>query len=250
MIELDRPQSVDDIYLARAGDVDHCRPILQGDIFTGVNIPGVELEHELVMVVDHPCSMRKGAALETRLQAIAVTSHVAVPLEQWATGHLRYFPLPDLDGPARHYAACLREIGIVASSSLLMHARVACLSEAGILILQQRSIFNQSRTKVETSTLRDHQAHIFDEVDLHEDWNRALVPLRMLQGETVDSALAAEAVAFDAYLGQAEDGPGDSLRERLKVEHQRASVRRQVRQEITFRAELRGTDVAGTPSVP
>jgi hypothetical protein len=38
---LDSPASEDEIYLARAGEVDPYRPICQGDIFGNVEIPGL-----------------------------------------------------------------------------------------------------------------------------------------------------------------------------------------------------------------
>lgn len=248
-LELERPRAAEDLYLARAEEVDAFRPVIQGDVFRNVAIPGVELKHDGVMLVEHPCSMRKGAKLKARLQAIPVIKYQRVSLEHWPTKHLRVFPLPGLDRntPDTHLAASFDEIGMINSSELSLGSRVACLSESGILILQQRRIFSQARTKVETSTLREHQAHIFEEVELQEDWNRELVSLRVLIGEELELAIAAEAIEFDAYLqSSSEPGANESLRERLLVEHHRASVRRQVRREVSRRADdVRNTAQSG-----
>lgn len=241
-MELERPEATEDLYLARGDEVDPYRPVMQGDVYAGVTIAGVELEYEYAMVIEHPCTMRRGAEIKPRLQMHPVTTYAEVPLETWGRAHLRVFPLPRLDPgrPDVHFAAAFGEIGMVSSAALDTDARVACLSEVGILFLQQRQIFNMARTKVETSTLRESEVHIFEEVELHEDWNRALVPLRVRDGGTVAAALLAEAVEFDTFLQSgAEEGGGESLRRRLSLEFHRASVRRQVRQEIAARVEGR-----------
>lgn len=249
-LELERPDAAEDLYLARGSEVDFSRPIIQGDIFKGVTIVGVEADYRYAMVIQHPCSMRAGAIVKARLQMHPIIEYAKVSLGHWGTKHLRVFPLPEMDPthPDRHFAVSFEEIGMVASKDLALDSRVVCLSELGMLLLQQRQIFNQARTKVETSTLREHEAHIFEEVDLQEDWNRALVPARLLAHEDIDTALASEAQEFDAYLcTPAEGGGTESLRDRLKAEFQRASVRRQVRQEIAIRAELQNAGSAASP---
>lgn len=59
---LDSPASEDEIYLARAGDIDPYRPICQGDVFAAIQVPGIAASTS-VMVISHPCAMRAGPRL-------------------------------------------------------------------------------------------------------------------------------------------------------------------------------------------
>lgn len=56
-LQLERPESEDELYLARGDEVDHYRPVIQGDVFREVAIPGVS-EHEFAMIITHPCTIR------------------------------------------------------------------------------------------------------------------------------------------------------------------------------------------------
>src|ERR1035437_5599698 len=116
-LELERPDAAEDLYLARRGEVDFSRPIIQGDIFEGVTIGGVEADYKYAMVIQHPCSMRLGATVKPRLQMHPVIEYVKVSLSHWATKHLRVFPLPEMDPthPDGHTAVSFEEIGMVAS---------------------------------------------------------------------------------------------------------------------------------------
>jgi hypothetical protein len=53
MLSLDRPASADELYLARGDEVEPYRPVLTGDVFSGVSIPGVPHD-DLGMVISHP----------------------------------------------------------------------------------------------------------------------------------------------------------------------------------------------------
>ena len=128
-VELDRPSSVESLYIARGDPVEPWRPIMSGDIFRGVGIPGVG-DHDVVMLISHPCSMRRGADLLPNLQALPIRSYQSVPLEGWSSGHFRALPLPGLGQPERtgDLAAILTDIGMVSSSELDLAERIACLS--------------------------------------------------------------------------------------------------------------------------
>jgi hypothetical protein len=230
---LDRPASADDLYLARGEEVDDFRPVLTGDVFGEVTIPGV-LDHELAMVISHPCNMRAGDRLRDRIQMLPVVPYQEIPLEEWTTGsHARVFSLPEsrlLDGSC---AARFDETGMVESVELLPERRRSCLSEEGILLLLQRMVFSQCRADIALPVFEKAVGHVLSEAELLEDWNRALVPLRTANGEDSMLALAAEATAFDEFLGA--DRGGTTLRDQLRDEYQRASVRRDVRAEIDRR---------------
>ncbi len=80
MTDLDAPDDPDDLYLAR-GDVTIALPIMQGDVYDGVTVPGLSEEPLTVAIVMHPCSMRAGAHLRAKrrrlLRKFAPTSRSA-----------------------------------------------------------------------------------------------------------------------------------------------------------------------------
>lgn len=237
--QLGRPASEEDLYLARGADVEPFRPVLQGDIFSSVVIPGVDVEHGYAMLASHPCSMRQGASLRPRLQMIPVVTYQDVPFQQWPLSQYRVFPLPHLDParPSRHFAAMYEEVGMVKAVELTPDRRAACLSERGILLFQQRQIYNASRADISLATLEEASAAVLAEAELLEDWNRALLNRRVETGEEVISALAAEAAEFEAILSSPPEGEDASLRDMLKIQHRRPNVRRVVRREIMRRLE-------------
>jgi hypothetical protein len=89
---LGHPTSDDDLYLGLEDDVDPYRPVMPGDVFR-VKIRAVEVDHELAMLVAHPCNMRKGPHLRRSLPMIPVVPYRRVPFDEWPNGHFRVFPL-------------------------------------------------------------------------------------------------------------------------------------------------------------
>lgn len=57
----------EDLY-EELGAVSFSRPILQGDVFENVVLPGFSEELRRVQIVTHPCSMRRGPVLNERIQ--------------------------------------------------------------------------------------------------------------------------------------------------------------------------------------
>lgn len=55
---LETPQSPDELYLARGGEINAVRPIMTGDVLTGIDIPGMVGTSGLTIIVTHPCSLR------------------------------------------------------------------------------------------------------------------------------------------------------------------------------------------------
>ncbi len=233
-LALDRPTSVEDLYLDRCQPIEPWRPIMQGDVFTGVTLHDLE-QHELVAIVSHPCSMRgRHGALLPRLQAVPVRARDAIGLDQWVTGFVRFMPLPELiQNDDRFYAGFLSEIGTVRASDLNLANRIASLSELGVLLLQQRFIANLARVTVRLATLDAASAAVLIEAELMEDWLEALAKSRMENGEDQAVALAGETQAFDDFLAA---GGAGSLRGQLAENATRSAVRRTVRAEIQRRA--------------
>ncbi len=231
---LDLPDSEDDLYLARAGEVDPYRPICQGDVFCGVEIPGVDGRSD-AMVISHPCAMRNGPRLRPRITVVPVCEYQSVPLADWGTGQYRVMPLPLLDPhEERSRAAKLEEPATISSELLVLDSRIAMLSDQGIVLLQQRYIHNHSRAVIPLERLHEVSAAVLQELELQESWNLELVKPAVERGEDLAALLEAEARAFDELMLSAPDG-APSLRDRLKNPAARASVRRTVNVSIDER---------------
>lgn len=225
MADLDRPRSADELYLARADEVEPYRPIVTGDLFEGVAIPGSDSEAGLAMVLAHPCSMRRGAHLRSHVQMAPVRAGAPITLERW-DGNFGVMPLPGLrtTGDLRD-RAIFEEACRVPTSILRSERRVACLSESGILLLLQRMTFNMTRVAVDLDTLLQSIDYVLEEVDLLEEWMRTR--LVAPAGLALEPAIREQEVAFEIVLGRTVDGP--TLRDGLRDPKARAAVRRAVR---------------------
>jgi hypothetical protein len=106
---------------------------MSGDVFEG-RIATLEDTHDLIMIVSHPCSMRAGAHLRSRLQAAPVMGRAAVSSSDWR-GSYKAMLLPELRHDKKSFAASLELNSPVRAQELDVNARVACLSEYGILVL-------------------------------------------------------------------------------------------------------------------
>jgi hypothetical protein len=231
VIALDRPATADELYLARGDEVEPYRPVLTGDVFSEITIPGVGVPHELGMVISHPCNMRVGDRLRDNIQMLPIVEYQDVPLDHWVTGsHARVFLLPESQLLERPCAARFDETGMVPSRELTPGRRRICLSERGILLLLQRLVFSLCRADIPIEQFERAIAHVLAEAELLEEWNERLVPAH---GADVEAALAAEATAFDEFMRTVE---GETeLRTQLRESHRVPNVRRLVRQEIARR---------------
>ena len=220
---LEFPQSSDELYLAAAPtDVEPSRPLLTGDVFADIQVPGFD-ESGPAIILTHPCSMRvDGVNLADRLLMARVTPSSGVPLHKWATGFFRIMPLPDLNGGC--HAARLDEIGLVMSSAVQSAQRLACMTPLGINLLQQRFIAYLTRFVVPTFRLNEACAAVFDEADLGEEWALVTVAAGM--------SLERAAVAFHDWLRSA-DSSGLTRQEQLAEPQRRSGVRRDMRRHLT-----------------
>jgi hypothetical protein len=236
---LETPADLGLIWRAVAEDVERARPFIQGDVFDGVVLPGFDEGPGLAMIVDHPCSMRRGAELRERVQMIRVMESRELPKKGWPTkGMYRLMPLPGLL-PSGRYAAFFDETGMVQRGALTPERRIACLSEYGVLVLQQRFVHHLTRVVMRLRTLREASITILEEVDLQEDWGAEL--LASAEGNSLEEALAREASAFDAFMSEPLSNDGISRRNALQDELRRSEVRRSVQREIQRRGKM-GTD--------
>lgn len=96
MSSLDQPESPSDLYQARGSEVTPHRPLMTGDVFEGVAIPGVDDGAGLGMLLAHPCSMRRGAHVRDILQVARVEAGPAITTWDGSYGAM---PLPELLAP-------------------------------------------------------------------------------------------------------------------------------------------------------
>jgi hypothetical protein len=222
--DLESPTSPDELYRYRGEEVPRTRPIFQGDVFDGVDIPGLGDGSGLAMVITHACSMREGSALRGRLVVARVLPRrnaIALP---WS-GNFRVMPLPDLipGVPPGNWSANFEDLGNVVTDCLDLSSRVACLDDRGLVLLQQRLAHHLTRSVVETQVLYEQSANVLTEAELLEEWLSAAIDDAANDGQAVFRQTA----DFDTFLGP--------LRDSLKDPSRRASVRRAVNQEIQRR---------------
>lgn len=208
----------DDLYEERNG-VSYARPILQGDVFEGVIVPGLGDEPLTVQVVMHPCSMRRGTELVERVQVAPVESYQKV--SDW-NGHIRVMPLPDLRGDGKNYAAKFVDTTAVAASALTLDKRVASLTQRGVLVLQQRIVMDHARLDLDLGLFREQSAPVLAEAEMQETWiETALQGSGMLNVDAVARASA----DFQSWLEE----EGQKRRKELDNEANHASLRKAVR---------------------
>jgi hypothetical protein len=222
MRNLEAPDSPDVLYRYRGSEIPRSRPIFQGDVFEDVIVPCFDDSPTLALIITHACSLRAGTELRSRLlMGIVELSNIKF---SW-NGNFRMMALPNLleDPRERQFVVEFDNIGSVMTQSLDLDKRVACLSDLGVLILQQRLAHHFTRSVIETDTLFDQCANVLTEAELLEDW--------------VEASIKFDNNWDDKYkltLNQFEDFIKDK-RDLLKYPSKRSEVRRVVHHEINRR---------------
>ena len=228
MSGLEHPSSASELYLARGNEVEVFRPVMTGDVFDSVEIPGVEGGPGLAMVISHPCSMRRGPHLREYLHMAAVRTGAPIGLEQW-DGNFSAMPLPELrSAGAMTDRAELELSGRVRSDVLDPRSRLACMDPKGVLLLMQRISNYWTRYPPDLEALLGTVGHVLDEAELLEEWVSAKV-IDPKRPDLLDAIRVAEG-EFDSLLSAPREG--GTLRRRLLDPATRASVRRAVRTAI------------------
>jgi hypothetical protein len=215
------------------GDVAWARPLLQGDVFDGIVLPGFGEKPMKVQIVSHPCAMRTGANLTQRVTVAPVEPHAAVSGTAW-DGSLRIMPLAELSH-GEHFATRFVDITAAPGQLLTRPRRIATLSHLGIYVLQQRLIKHYTRVEMPLELLRRESAAVLTEAVLQWDWLEEVLTDAELGNE---SAIEAEAKVFDNWLGEG----SPSCRELLRHEVHHSDVRRRVRHASRERARDHGDD--------
>lgn len=220
---LEKPDSDTDLYLARGSEVASARPLMTGDVFQGVIIPGVSEEPVLGMIVTHPCSMRTdGVHLVPSLHVALVEPSETVA---WSSCPRDRMPLPTIRLGEFHVVH-FDLMSMVASMELESAHRLACLAVRGVNLLQQRLIWYFTRFEVPTGQLNQLFAPVFEEVDMQEEWVEAATSLGISNADAVKE--------FHEWI-RASDASGIRRQDRLKDAQSRSTVRRALDAEIRSR---------------
>jgi hypothetical protein len=172
-MNLDTYEEPSSLYRSRGEEVNPHRPLFTGDVLRDVPVPGTQ-DGGMALVLAHPCSFRAGGGqLSDRVLVCSVSAMSKAGANAWRTGFFSRMPLPDLDGPG-FWAASLDEIGRALVDDLLVTQRLACLSDIGINMLQQRLTCHLTRAEVPTYLFNEAFSHTYDEAELLEEWTEAL----------------------------------------------------------------------------
>jgi len=211
-------------------DVSRARPLLQGDVFDGVVLPGFGEEPMKVQIVSHPCAMRTGANLTPRITVAPVEPYQAVTGKGW-DGNLRVMPLGGLV-EGENFATKFVDVTAAPAELLTRARRIATLSHQGIYVLQQRLIKHYTRTEMALEVLRSESAPVLTEAELLWDWlERVLTEAEI--GD--DEALDAEAGVFEQWMRDGSSSP----QQRLRTEIHHTDVRREAQRAAVERAQAR-----------
>lgn len=192
-------------------DVSWGRPLLQGDVFDGIVLPGFGDEPMKVQIVNHPCAMRSGTDLLPRVTVAPVERHSRPKGQSGWDGHLRVMPLPELVAD-EHYAAKFVDVTAAPAELLARRHRIASLSHQGIYVLQQRLVRHYTRLEIGLELLRRQSAPVLAEAMQQWDW------IEQVLGEderSDEDAIAAEAVVFDDWLSEGEPSRRDLLEDEI-----------------------------------
>lgn len=213
------------------GDVSWSRPLLQGDVFDGIVLPGFGDDPRMVQIVAHPCAMRKGPELLPRITVAPVESYAKVTSQKDWDGNLRVMPLAELiDG--KHYATRFVDVTAAPADLLTPGRRIATLSNRGIYVLQQRLIKHYTRFEVDLGALRSQSAPVLEEAQQQWDWIETVLTHDELSDE---AKIEAEGKLFDAWLGEGDP----SRRLRLQDEVNHTDIRREAQRAAAARARER-----------
>lgn len=214
------------------GEVSRTRPLLQGDIFDDVCLPGFGTEPLKVQIIAHPCAMRTGADLTPRITVAPIEPHPPIFGKGW-DGHTRVMPLPQLVDGA-HYATMFIDVTACPAELLSRDQRIATLSNQGIYLLQQRLIMHYTRTEIGLEVLRSQSAPVLTEAELQWDWlDQVLTEAEVAD----DAALSSEVAVFEAWIRAGDPCP----QVRLRTEIAHTDVRREAQRAAVERAQSRAS---------
>lgn len=193
------------------------RPIGPGDFFGDVELRHLATPYRgPVIVVGHPCSLRRGLSLQEDIP-VAPLAEPGIPTAQHPRAD-RVLPVRKLLPPGSQVnrVVQLTRTTTVPAAALSLDKRCACLTNAGVVALQQRVVGNQIRAKVPPKLIAVHCRGPLTELELWTDWRGSCV----VHGREPD----AQDERFEAFM-TAPSGFGDlSWRDAL-ADHEHARSR-------------------------
>jgi hypothetical protein len=193
------------------------RPVGPGDVFVDVALGHLAVPFiGPVMVVGHPCSLRRGLALQDDIPVAPVVSP-GVPSARHPHAD-RVLPVDKLIPPGsdENRVVQLTRTTTVPAVRLVVAQRCASLNSAGVVALQQRVVGNLTRVKVAAGVIAEHCRGPLTELELWSDWRERCVDA----GKDAD----AHDTEFDAFM-TSPSGFGElSWRDAL-AEHEHARAR-------------------------
>lgn len=216
----DEAPEYESLYRARGDEVVAQRPIFTGDVFFNVTVEGDE-QASSVIVLQHPCVIRRGIELTPNLLVAEVAPAALLPPSQWVEKFFRQLPLAELVAGAtpKHFAAFFDRYHLIRRKDLELDHRVATMSQRGVNLLMQRWVHHNSRMVVPTQEYQKVTSAQYDEADIIEEWCID----REDDGVSLDDAT----VEIDTWLTG--DKSTTSPRARLEDPQQRSAIRREVR---------------------
>jgi hypothetical protein len=195
------------------------KPVMTGDVFSGVRVPG-EPEPLDVMVAGHPCTIRRGVELVVRVPCVRLVQHEWLAYDNWPRYDKNHFPISAAVGLGDGRCASLWDWIGVPREELVRTRRRVTLQDQGIYVFLQRLIYSFSRFPPPLTVLREASAHVLVEAELEYSWVLAL-----LDGEPDEQKLAQLSGEFGVFMS-AED-----RRSILRTDRKRVAA--QVEAEIT-----------------
>jgi hypothetical protein len=200
------------------GEVSQYRAIFQGDVFRDVPLSDFDHEPMTVLIVTHPCSMRRGEDLVERLQVAPIEA--CQKHRDW-TNLFREMPLFDLHEDGKPNCAKFIESTSAKSSELILSKRIASLTHQGIYALQRQLILYQTRVDVSHIDLRRQMNPVLQEMELQREWLEYAFGDELSAGDQ-DGEIQRETEAFQTWLTEVG-------RHKLKNEACYADLRRSLR---------------------
>ena len=199
------------------------KPVMTGDAFVGLRVPG-EPDPMDVMVAGHHCTIRRGATLVERVPCVRLVEHQWVPYERWPDYDQNHFPIPAVADIGQGRCAALWEWTAVPRDELLRGRRRVTLQDQGIYIFLQRLIHSLSRFAPPVTALKEASAHVLAEAELEYSW-----VMELLDGDPDSTHLTQLVSEFDAFM------TAENRRNTLRTDRKRVAA--EVDAEIRRRRE-------------
>jgi hypothetical protein len=194
------------------------RPVGPGDVFCDIALDHLAVPFVgPVMVVGHPCSLRRGLILQDDIPVAPVAPAGVPPTAQHPHAD-RVLPVRRLIPPGgdQNRVVQLTRTTTVAAERLSVSGRCASLNGAGVVALQQRLVGNQTRVKVPPGVIAAHCRGPLTELELWSDWRERCVEA----GKDAD----AYDTEFEAFMTSDSGFAGLAWREAL-AQHEHARAR-------------------------